>query len=567
MSNYNLNSKKELALIMKGGGIKGLAYVGALDQISEHYEFTRFVGTSAGAIAAVLLGAGYSSDELKDILRTKEFKDFFDSPWYKIPTNLMFYKGMHSGNEFTDWLDTLLSKKLKIPNRVKLSDLPYRVTIYASRTNKRALKFDPIDNDAEAAYAARCSMSIPFIFFPQSDQGIRTYDGGLQHNFPVEELLREEPDCNFISFFLGSETYEPNKKKTVISDLISIWLEGGDREVISDYKENTIIIDTRPISTLDFKLSEIEKDFLLASGRLGASKHIQNSEHISSVQKDRDRLFDEVTELRKFRKKKTRKKRYGIFLLTLLLLVSLIIYIRPKPINQFENNLLESQGMNFEKFPEDLLKDMNNGIDLNTKTVEIDLRNRVDVLPDKRDLVKASPSVQTYVLNGVRINDDKHYFVQEFISQRKLLDIELISQHPYSVWFRVDEGQLGKGFRNVWTLLIDLEQHSVDIPFELKYRVTRYNAYQAKDFNFVGHKVSQSIKNIETTVLLPKGFALENTPKIEQKNNNIQDSKWETCEPIYILEESIDGSTFTWSLENPKLGYLYKSIIDWKNKN
>ncbi|HQX48539.1 MAG TPA: patatin-like phospholipase family protein, partial [Planctomycetaceae bacterium] len=56
------------ALVMKGGGIKGLAYVGALEILARKYEFNWFVGTSAGAITAILLGAGYTAGELTEIL-------------------------------------------------------------------------------------------------------------------------------------------------------------------------------------------------------------------------------------------------------------------------------------------------------------------------------------------------------------------------------------------------------------------------------------------------------------------------------------------------------------------
>lgn len=41
------------AIVMEGGGVKGLAFVGALMEIEEHFYFDRHVGISAGAIAAV----------------------------------------------------------------------------------------------------------------------------------------------------------------------------------------------------------------------------------------------------------------------------------------------------------------------------------------------------------------------------------------------------------------------------------------------------------------------------------------------------------------------------------
>src|SRR5262249_13202053 len=97
-----------LALVMKGGGIKGLAYVGALEILGKKYKFNWFIGTSAGAITAILLGAGYNHDELVDLLRSKDFRDFFDAKWYQMPLNLFLYKGFHHSNSFTEWMDMLL---------------------------------------------------------------------------------------------------------------------------------------------------------------------------------------------------------------------------------------------------------------------------------------------------------------------------------------------------------------------------------------------------------------------------------------------------------------------------
>lgn len=225
-----------LALVMKGGGIKGLAYVGAIKELSRVYQFNWFVGTSAGAITAVLLAAGYSPKELEQILKEKDFRDFFDARGIQKWWNLAVHHGMYRADAFTDWLDKLLATKLNSARRVKLSDLPFRVTVYASQRNKRALKFDSQEKDADAAYAVRCSMSIPFVFVPQADQGIRTYDGGLQHNYPVDELLREAPGTNFISLYLGSELFEPVKQGSVFKDLIAIWTEAADHETLSSTK-------------------------------------------------------------------------------------------------------------------------------------------------------------------------------------------------------------------------------------------------------------------------------------------------------------------------------------------
>lgn len=56
-------------LVFSGGGIKGLAYVGAIKALEEKNLFQkvkRFAGASAGAITAALLAIGMSPDELDE---------------------------------------------------------------------------------------------------------------------------------------------------------------------------------------------------------------------------------------------------------------------------------------------------------------------------------------------------------------------------------------------------------------------------------------------------------------------------------------------------------------------
>lgn len=52
-------------LVFEGGGAKGMAFVGAMEEFEARgHTFDRLLGTSAGAIAAALLAAGYNSAEI-----------------------------------------------------------------------------------------------------------------------------------------------------------------------------------------------------------------------------------------------------------------------------------------------------------------------------------------------------------------------------------------------------------------------------------------------------------------------------------------------------------------------
>ena len=274
--NTPLTADDDFILIMKGGGIKGLAYVGALQELEKFYSFNWYAGTSAGAIAAILLAAGYTNKELKQILEEKNFSEFMDANLLKACWNFITKRGLFEGKNFTNWMDFLLSKKLDSPTRVKLLDLPYRATVCASRKNKSALIFDSHDEQYKhrsAAFAARCSMSIPYVFIPERDEGHNVFDGGIQNNFPVEKILERKPNAKFIGLYLGPEHYE-GQSNQIFFDLKSIWMESNDIEALEKHKENIIVIDPRPIKMLNFNLSLEKKEFLLENGRLAALKFL-----------------------------------------------------------------------------------------------------------------------------------------------------------------------------------------------------------------------------------------------------------------------------------------------------
>jgi len=60
-------------LVFEGGGAKGMAFVGAYEAFVEQgHTFARLLGTSAGAITAALLAAGYTPQEMLDALTERE---------------------------------------------------------------------------------------------------------------------------------------------------------------------------------------------------------------------------------------------------------------------------------------------------------------------------------------------------------------------------------------------------------------------------------------------------------------------------------------------------------------
>jgi len=316
---------------MKGGSVKGLAYVGALKELEKYYHFNWYIGTSAGAIAAVLLAAGYTADELEEVLSNKNFRDFLDARFYQWPFNLLHYKGIFPADTLQNWMNKLLAEKLEKATQVRLEHLPHRVTVYASRRDEDTLRFDRDDPETKrdfAAFAVRCSLTIPFVFIPQTVQGKRVLDGGMRNNYPIKALLTSHPDTKFIGLYLGARIYEGNAKKErtglLSRELISIWTEASDSKALEEYAAQTIIIDPRRITTLSFNLTSEEKAFLISAGRAAALDFVARNMPTSGVTKEEAiRAQDQVEQQRVVLQSKRRAKRRRIATLAIVLFLLL----------------------------------------------------------------------------------------------------------------------------------------------------------------------------------------------------------------------------------------------------
>jgi NTE family protein len=60
-------------LVLRGGGIKGIAFIGAIEKFEQaKHRARRLIGTSAGAIFAACYAAGYSSQEMLEVMSKRD---------------------------------------------------------------------------------------------------------------------------------------------------------------------------------------------------------------------------------------------------------------------------------------------------------------------------------------------------------------------------------------------------------------------------------------------------------------------------------------------------------------
>lgn len=73
--------RKRLDLVFEGGGVKGMAFAGAIGVLERSgYSFRRLIGSSAGALAATCLALGYDADGLQQLLTTHHFDELLHPP-------------------------------------------------------------------------------------------------------------------------------------------------------------------------------------------------------------------------------------------------------------------------------------------------------------------------------------------------------------------------------------------------------------------------------------------------------------------------------------------------------
>lgn len=278
--------------VFEGGGVKGIAFVGALTYLEEKgYVVEKVAGTSAGAIIAALLAAGYTTKELKEIMLSVNFELFADkSLMQSIPIigeglGILINKSICLGDAFENWMSKLLITK----GKKTFSDIGYdkesRLKIVASDVTRRKMIILPEDiaeygiepKNLEIAKAVRMSMSIPFYFKPiiieYKNNTNYIVDGGLLSNYPIW-MFDVKTIPRWPSF--GFKLLEPStRKKSIFKnstvayliDVISTALETNDEAYIrNEDNVRTIGIPTLGVETTEFNISKERKLELFQSG-------------------------------------------------------------------------------------------------------------------------------------------------------------------------------------------------------------------------------------------------------------------------------------------------------------
>lgn len=334
-------------LVFEGGGVKGFAFIGAMQVLEEKEilgNIERVGGTSAGAINAALVALGYTNTEQKTILSEMNFNNFMDASWGVIPNVWRLFRqyGWYKGDFFQNWMGKIIRTKLG-NSKATFEDLDVtkspKLYMYGTNLNTHFGEVFSIEHTPKMPIleAVRISMSIPLFFKAvinaQNDVFV---DGGVLNNYPIKLFDREKyvESKNRQKMAKVPEYYEAENKEFIIGHpnssryvynketlglrldskqeiaafrygpdtvrdeiagfvdyakaLVSTILDSqGNMHLHSDDWHRTIYIDTVGVGTTDFDIKDARKKELEDSGRKGAANYFEWFDNWKANNKDK----------------------------------------------------------------------------------------------------------------------------------------------------------------------------------------------------------------------------------------------------------------------------------------
>lgn len=290
-------------LVFRGGGVKGIAYCGALRVMADAgllHNIKRYAGSSAGAITAALLAIGYNAQELEAIFSNQNITSFKDAKTGVIAKAERLFQNfaLYEGKYFTEWIGKLISAKADINITFQQVFTTYRKELVITGTCLTHMEmhyFSPRTSpDMTIREALRISMSIPIFFEPVKMDDHLFVDGGLGDNFPLcifdtdtlqhEDGRHAEVNMKTLGLFLQEDSTRQSVTRKIkhMKDFIACLLDTVKMRIAQlalkpGDEKRILFINTHFVNSTKFKISDEEKELLYYEGQKAAKAHFFTS--------------------------------------------------------------------------------------------------------------------------------------------------------------------------------------------------------------------------------------------------------------------------------------------------
>lgn len=185
-----MKNKQNIALVLSGGGSKGLAHIGAIQELEKQgFNITSVAGTSIGSVIGGLYAMGKLTEYTKWV-RTLNQKSIWGLLDFTLST-----KGLLKGEKVLSKMKTFIPdvsiEKMNIPFAAVATDI----------LNEK----DVVFKSGSFYEAIRASVAIPTIFTPVKYEDTILVDGGVLNPIPIEHVKRIDNDLLVIVNLYGEK--------------------------------------------------------------------------------------------------------------------------------------------------------------------------------------------------------------------------------------------------------------------------------------------------------------------------------------------------------------------------
>lgn len=262
-------------LVLSGGSIKGVSFLGALqyiDEVSGLKNINQLYGTSAGSIICILLALGVTPPQL--LAHFTQFKFSIAPTVSKTEIELVCYTKFiatlqHIVCLYVDKIPTL-NELYKIYGK-KVFILTYNYT----KGKGEVLGYQNYP-DMLCTDAVRLSCALPFIFGKTTYNGDLYFDGGLYCNFPLNIAIRQKAQ-NIVAINLSTKNTRSavDTHLAIFFNLFFAPIEERTRDIIQKYRKQCAIIEINvpvPFTNLQLSLTQAFECYIY--GYIGAKKEL-----------------------------------------------------------------------------------------------------------------------------------------------------------------------------------------------------------------------------------------------------------------------------------------------------
>lgn len=275
-------------LCLSGGGIRAVAFVGALEVLQKHKllgNIKEYIGVSAGSLVGFLLAIGYTLQELKKLVI--EF-DFGLLRNIEPEDTLSFFEqyGLDNGANLQRLFESVVKQK-GIPATITFQELrDLRPTIPAFRCyatdlthcQPREFSFTATPS-VKIVDALRASMCLPFYFLPVIDPITGHYlsDGGLMNNYPMVFLTEQEKRVSLGLMFSGEHV----ENKTIenfydfLLQIFACMYIPKIRQIQTTLSDRTILLPRGDFPPWNFEATKEERMELIQAAAAATERFLE----------------------------------------------------------------------------------------------------------------------------------------------------------------------------------------------------------------------------------------------------------------------------------------------------